>query len=115
MKRMLLSLMLLAAPFALASVGDETRLNVPFEFRAGSSTLPAGEYFVRTDQSVSGVYSVVFRNASSQTVLMPSGRIDTPPQNTKSTGLVFQCEPSGPCLLREVHNANGPAFRMNAR
>ena len=112
MKQLLLTLGLLAAPLAFPGASSEANMNVPFEFRAGSTNMPAGSYRVRTEQSPGGIYRIFFSNKEGQVVVVPTVRIDAPVTSTQESGFIFHCETETTCQLREMHSANGPSFRL---
>lgn len=112
MKRILIAISLLATPLAFSSTVNETSMNVPFGFRAGSTNLPAGHYRVRTELSPGGIYRIYFQNDKGHQMLVPLMRIDNPVPASTNSGFVFQCETGATCQLSEVHNGGGPAFRL---
>lgn len=112
MKKLLITLSLLAAPMAFPSTIAETTMQAPFAFRAGSVQLPAGEYRVRTELSPSGVYRLYFQNSVGQHIVVPMVRIQNTMPTSTRTGFVFRCETDDNCRLREVHSGGGPAFQL---
>ncbi|MFN7936400.1 MAG: hypothetical protein U0R19_23935 [Bryobacteraceae bacterium] len=113
MKKLLITLSLLAAPLALPSTIAETTMQAPFAFKAGNIQLPAGDYRVRTELSPSGVYRLFFQNSAGQHVVVPMVRIHNTMPTPTRTGFVFRCQTGDNCQLREVHSGGGPAFQLN--
>ena len=113
MKKLLITLSLLAAPAAFPSTIAETTMQAPFAFKAGSVQLPAGEYRVRTELSSSGVYRLYFQNSKGQHMVVPMVRIHNTMPTPTRTGFVFRCQTDDNCWLSEVHSGGGPAFQLN--
>jgi len=112
MKQSIIALGLLAAPAAFPSTTAETTIAVPFDFKAGSADLRAGEYRVRTELSPGGVYRIYFQNSKGNTMVAPMVRIDHAAPASSKSGFVFRCETGDSCQLKEVHSGSGPAFLL---
>ena len=112
MKKILMTLSLLAAPLAFSATVTETSMSVPFAFRAGESNMPAGKYRIRTERTPAGFYRVFVLSTDGKLAVMPSMMIDEQMPPTPETGLIFNCENKADCQLREVHNSNGQSFRV---
>ena len=119
MKRAFTRLMTIAAVTALTAgiaATQSLQANIPFTFRAGNDTLPAGTYRV----SLAGTYDqlVTLRNfdSSRSMVLLASG--ETPaPHSWSRTGypkLIFEC--TDRCTLTKLWTGSGePVIKIPHR
>ncbi len=96
----------LAVSLGIASLGNmqaedlTTRVSVPFNFRAGITTLPAGEYDVVRENGA-GLVLIQGRRGSALLIAEPelTGRSAVP-------GMTFSRTPKGN-VLTEIHSSGG--------
>jgi hypothetical protein len=106
------SLLVIAAGFALSAAGaygqDRIVAHIPFAFQVNGQAQPAGEYSVAQQ----GAFTLL-QNADTRESIFAG--IGVPEENNanKPPSLTFTCH-SGSCVLTQVRQADGRAWKYNA-
>ena len=93
---------LLSSPMLVAQTAETAE--IPFDFHAGKSTLPAGTYAVAKNMA-SGVLQLRNEDTNSSILLGAQGRHE----GEDSAKLTFRCY-SGDCFLSEVSIPGSPSY-----
>lgn len=80
---------------ATANDGEPLHVKVPFAFRAGKTTLPAGEYAVYSEDS----NIIMIKGTGGNAILLGSATEDVAPDKS---GISFERDANGYCL-KSVH------------
>ena len=80
-----------AAVPAFASDSEPLHVSVPFAFKAGKTTLPAGDYTVYSE----GSRIIMIKGARGSAMLLGSANVDAP---ADKSGVSFEKDASGYCL-----------------
>jgi len=80
-----------AAVPAFAADSEPIHVSVPFAFKAGKTTLPAGDYTVYSDDS----RIIMIKGAHGSAILLGSAGADVP---TDKAGVSFEKDANGYCL-----------------